>query len=184
MLEIGDLHNHEYDVERGPIKMLNLGRRLRAELLGATLFEVQAGTAGVYHLHHANEEWLVVLEGAPTVRTPTEERELRPGQTVIFPRGPEGAHAISNYSGEPTRWIIFSTMNHPEVGEYPDAGVIGVIVGDAPTPGRDAPFEGFFPRGSGLAYHEVVQRSTEPADPSGFSSAHQSSRRTSTDRRP
>jgi hypothetical protein len=52
-------------------------------------------------------------------------------------------------------------MNHPDVGEYPDAGVIGVIVGDAPTPGRDAPFEGFFLRGSRLPYDEVMQRSTE-----------------------
>jgi uncharacterized cupin superfamily protein len=161
MAEIGDLCTRESDVERGRIKMLNLGRRLGAELLGATVFEVQAGTAGVYHLHHANEEWLLVLEGTPTLRTPTEERELRPGQTVVFPRGPEGAHAISNYSGEPARWIVFSTMNHPDVGEYPDASVIGVIVGDASTPGRDAPFEGFFLRGSGLPYDEVLQRSIE-----------------------
>ena len=51
-------------------------------------------------------------------------------------------------------------MNHPDVGEYPDAGVIGVIVGDAPTPGRDAPFEGFFPRGSGLGYGDVIERSS------------------------
>jgi uncharacterized cupin superfamily protein len=164
MLEIRDLHGHEYDVERGPVKLLNLGRGLGAELLGATLFEVQAGTTGLYHLHHANEEWLVVLEGTPTLRTPTEERELRPGQTAVFRRGPAGAHAISNFSGEPARWIVFSTMNHPEVGEYPDAGVIGVIVGDAPTPGRDAPFEGFFPRGSGLAYDKVVERSTKPGE--------------------
>jgi uncharacterized cupin superfamily protein len=116
MPEIGDIFSHEYDVERGPVKMLNLGRQLGAELLGATLFEVQAGTAGLYHLHHANEEWLVVLEGTPTLRTPTEERELRPSQTVVFPRGPEGAHAISNFSGKPARWVVFSTMNHPEVG--------------------------------------------------------------------
>ena len=158
MLETGDLFTREYDTERGPVKMLNLGRRLGAELLGATVFEVQAGTAGVYHLHHANEEWLVVLEGTPTLRTPTDERELRPGQTVVFPPGPEGAHAISNYSGERARWIVFSTMNQPDVGEYPDAGVIGVIVGDAPTPGRNAPFEGFFLRSSGLPYDEVVRR--------------------------
>jgi uncharacterized cupin superfamily protein len=99
--EIRDLCTREYDVERGPIKMLNLGRWLGAELLGATVFEVQPGTVGVYHFHHANEEWLVVLEGTPTVRTRTEERELRPGQTAVFPRGPEGAHSISNYSREP-----------------------------------------------------------------------------------
>jgi uncharacterized cupin superfamily protein len=164
MTDISDLYGDEYDIERGPVKMLSLGRRLGAELLGATIFQVEPGTTGVYHLHYANEEWLIVLEGRPTLRTPTGERELRPGQSVMFPRGADGAHAVSNYSAEPARWIIFSTMNHPEVGEYPDAEVVGVFVGDAPTPGRDAPFEGFFERGGGLAYGDVVRRSTEPRD--------------------
>jgi uncharacterized cupin superfamily protein len=157
---IGDLCSNEYDVERGPLRMLNLGRRLRAELLGATVFQVEAGTAGVYHVHHANEEWLIVLEGRPTLRTPAGERQLRSGHSVVFPRGAEGAHAVSNYSAEPARWVVFSTMHHPDVAEYPDAEAIGVIVGDAPTPGRDAPFEAFFERGGSVAYGDVVRRST------------------------
>jgi uncharacterized cupin superfamily protein len=156
MTTIDEVCSEEFDVERGPIRMRNLGRRLGSELLGATIFQAEPGTAGVYHLHHANEEWLIILEGTPTLRTPAGEHELRPGQTVVFRRGADGAHAISNYSGRSARWLMFSTMNHPDVCEYPDAEVIGVFVGEAPIPGRDAPFEGFFKPSSAIAYSDVV----------------------------
>ena len=42
------------------------------------------------------------------------------------------------------RVAVFSSMVHPDVVAYPEAGVIGAIAGDAPTAGRDAPFEAFF----------------------------------------
>jgi uncharacterized cupin superfamily protein len=156
MTDVSNIFGSDWDVERGPVRMLNLGRHLGGELLGATVFEAQPGAPGLYHFHYANEEWLLVLSGTPTLRTPNGEVELSPGATVIFRRGPEGAHAISNPSRDPARWVIFSTMNHPDVGEYPDAVAVGVIVGDAPTPGRDAPFEGFFRRDAGVPYEEII----------------------------
>lgn len=163
MTETTDIFSSQWDVERGPMKILNLGRRLGGELLGATIFEAEPGARGLYHFHHANEEWLVVLTGRPTLRTLDGDLELWPGATAIFRCGPEGAHAISNSSDEPARWVVFSTLIHPDVGEYPDAGVIGVFVGDAPTPGRDAPFEAFFSRDGAIAYEEIANRGA--ADP-------------------
>ena len=29
-----------------------------------------------YHTHHGNEEWMIVLRGRPTLRTPEGEQEL------------------------------------------------------------------------------------------------------------
>jgi hypothetical protein len=73
-------------------------------------------------------------------------------------RGPEGEHALSNETDAPCRFVVLSSMRHPDVIEYPDAGVIGAIAGDAPTAGRDAPFEAFFPADAQIDYAEIGRR--------------------------
>ena len=104
-----------------------LGRQAGAERLGASLFELQPGASSFpLHVHHANEELIVVLAGTPTLRTIDSERELVPGELVSFPVGRRGAHRIDNRSGEPVRFLIVSTMISPEVNEYPDSGKIWV----------------------------------------------------------
>ena len=138
--------------------MMHVGRRLGSELLGATVFEIEPGVRGVYHFHHGNEEWALVLDGALTLRTAEGERELKRGDVAVFRRGPEGAHALTNNSDSVCRVAIFSSMVHPDVVEYPEAGVVGAIAGDAPTAGRDAPFEAFFRASDGIDYGDIAAR--------------------------
>src|SRR5207244_3478080 len=78
-----------------------------------------------YHYEYGNEEWLLVLEGHPTLRHPEGEDELEPGDVVCFPEGPEGAHKVTNRRGEPARIVIFSTKHEPAVAVYPDSDKIG-----------------------------------------------------------
>ena len=145
-----NVYDDAFDVERrregANERLRHLGHALGTGLLGATVFEVDPGWAGPYHLHHGNEELVLVLDGAPTVRTPEGERELRRGDLVFFARGREGLHAIANRSDEPARFVVFSSKIHPDVTEQPETGLVGVFAGDVPTAGRDAPFEAFFPR--------------------------------------
>ena len=102
-----------------------VGDRIGAELLGGSLYEVPPGKKlWPYHLHHANEEWVVVLRGRPTLRTPEGERELAEGDVACFPRGPAGAHQLRNDTGEPVRVLMLSTNLDPEVLEYPDSDKI------------------------------------------------------------
>jgi uncharacterized cupin superfamily protein len=96
-------------------------RRLpRGDKLGATLYELPPEGFVVYHFHHSWEELLVVLRGRLTLRTSSGERELEEGEVVHFPRGPEGVHAFYNRSSEPARYLMASTLELPEVAEYPD----------------------------------------------------------------
>ena len=102
-----------------------LGRQAGAEALGASLFELPPGASSFpLHVHHANEEMIVVLTGRPTLRTIDDERELSPGQVVACPTGRRGAHRIDNRADEPARFLIVSTMIAPEVNEYPDSGKV------------------------------------------------------------
>jgi uncharacterized cupin superfamily protein len=69
------------------IRETQIGPQLGAELIGGSVYEIDPGKKlWPYHLHHANEEWLVVLRGRPTLRTPKGERELSEGDVACFPR--------------------------------------------------------------------------------------------------
>jgi uncharacterized cupin superfamily protein len=89
-------------------------------VLGASLYELGPGNFVVYHAHHGSDELLLVLDGAPTLRTPAGERQLRRGDVIHFPPGPDGAHGLRNESDEPVRYVMFGTRVSPEVVEYPD----------------------------------------------------------------
>lgn len=112
------------------LRALRAGAHAGGRELGATLYEIDPGGAvSPYHLHHGNEELLVVLSGAPQLRTPSGVRELEPGAVVAFPRGPDGAHRIANASGGPVRVLLVSTMNLPEVAEHVDTGTVLAMTG-------------------------------------------------------
>jgi uncharacterized cupin superfamily protein len=99
-----------------------LARQAGARQLGASLYEIPPGQATFpYHAHTANEELLVVIEGQPSLRTPSGWRDLDRGEVVSFPAGPEGAHQVANRSPDTARVLILSTMIAPEVNLYPDS---------------------------------------------------------------
>ena len=154
-----NLFDDDWDVERSfegaASRMLHLGRRLGGELLGATIFELDPGVRGISHFHYGNEEWVLVLDGKPTLRTPDGERSLAKGDVAVFPRGPGGTHALSNDSDSVCRFIVLSSMRDPDVIVYPDASAVGAVAGDAPTAGRDAPFEAFFPSDARIEYSKI-----------------------------
>jgi len=104
------------------IRETGIGDLIGAELIGGSVYEVDPGKKlWPYHLHHANEERLVVLRGRPTLRTPEGERELVEGDVVCFVRGAAGAHQVRNETEEPVRILMLSTRNAPEILEYPDS---------------------------------------------------------------
>ena len=111
-------------------------RRPRGSLLSAAVWELDPGcTQAPYHFHHGGEELLIVLRGTPTLRSPEGERVLKEGEVVHFARGPEGAHQLSNHSGEVTRYVMASALPTPEIVEYPDSGKIASMARTETTAG-------------------------------------------------
>jgi uncharacterized cupin superfamily protein len=110
---------------------LRCGPLIGASMLGATIYELPAGQSICpYHYEYGNEEWLVVLEGRPTLRHPGGEDELERGDAVCFPVGPQGAHKVTNSSDSVVRVLLLSTKLEPAVAVYPDSDKIGVWPGD------------------------------------------------------
>jgi uncharacterized cupin superfamily protein len=101
-----------------------VGRALGSREIGARLYELGDGQRSLpFHFHHAEEEWLVVLAGTPTVRTPGGERVLREGDVVCFPAGPGGAHQVKG----PGTVLMLAASAPFDTVEYPDSGKIQVM---------------------------------------------------------
>jgi uncharacterized cupin superfamily protein len=97
---------------------------LGGELIGGSLYELDPGEQlWPYHWHRGNEEWLIVVAGTPTLRTPECERELRPGDVAGFAEGEAGAHTLYNRGDVPARVAFFSTLR-PGSTVYPDSGKV------------------------------------------------------------
>ena len=96
----------------------------RGDRLGASVYELGPKNWVPFHFHHGAEELLVVLRGTPTLRTGNGSRVLAEGEAVHFPVGPDGVHGLSNETREPVRYLMASTLQSPEVAEYPDLNQI------------------------------------------------------------
>ena len=122
---LGDEWDHTRDREGWRTKFALVGKHIGAELIGATLSEVEPGDRlWPYHTQHSNEEWVIVVRGEPTLRTPAGDQTLAEGDVVCFRRGKEGAHQVINRTESPVRVLMLSTMISPEIIEYLDSGKI------------------------------------------------------------
>jgi uncharacterized cupin superfamily protein len=114
--------------------MARLGKLLGASESGITVYELPPGQSVCpYHYEVGEEEWLLVLEGTPTLRDPDGSEPLKPWDVVCFPRGPEGAHGVANEAEATARVLMFSTVVVPTATVYPDSDKVGIWTGDAET---------------------------------------------------
>ena len=131
----------------------SIGTRLApgtaARKLGASVDTLAPGKVCCpYHLHHAQEEMFVILEGEGTLRVAGEMLPLKSGDVVFIPPGPEYPHQIINTSGAPLKYLSISTQDQPEICEYPDSGkfLAEARQGDARS------FDAIVPKGPSIDY--------------------------------
>jgi uncharacterized cupin superfamily protein len=110
---------------------VRVGKQIGAARIGMSVYDLPPGQSICpYHFEWTDEEWLIVIAGAPTLRTPFGEQVLEAGDTVCFPEGPDGAHAVRNDTEGDVRVAILSTKSRVGVAEYPESDKIGVWPGD------------------------------------------------------
>ena len=138
--------------------MARFGGALGAERTGATHYELPPGQALCpYHYEYGEEEWLLVLQGSPTIRTPDGSRTAEPHDLVFFPMGPEGAHQVRNDSSETVRVLMWSTVVVPTATAYPDSDKVGIWTG---VEGENVMVR----RSSHVGYYAGEPGVVEPAD--------------------
>ena len=128
-------HGDKFEAQIAPV-----GAHLESKKIGFNVTTVPPGKrAFPYHAHRGNEEMFFVLEGEGSIRIAGATPRIRAGDFISLPPGRDSAHQIVNDSQAPLRYLAVSTMQEPEVVEYPDSGKIGVVAG---TPGGRPPGEG------------------------------------------
>ncbi|MGH9870496.1 MAG: cupin domain-containing protein [Candidatus Polarisedimenticolia bacterium] len=150
-----------------PVTRRSHGERFEAEFqtAGTALSSVKLGfnvttlppgkRAFPYHAHRGNEEMFFILEGEGSIRIAEEIHRIKAGDFISLPAGRDSAHQIFNDSPAPLRYLAVSTMELPEVVEYPDSGKLGLTAG---TSGGRAPaadsLRHFFIVGDAVDYYE------------------------------
>ena len=132
IVNLGDLPLEDHGNGMRFAAMLGrVGSVLGARQIGCTLVVLEPGKrAWPYHLHYAQEELFVVLDGEGTLRYDAEEHPIRAGDAILAPPGPNTAHQIVNTSDRELRYLALSGMQRPEVCFYPDSGKYGAYFGD------------------------------------------------------
>lgn len=122
-----DFHYDADDPEGFRAGMFRFGPQLGAVESGATVYELPPGQSICpYHYEYGEEEWLLVMEGTPTLRTPAGEEQIVPWDVVFFANGPDGAHRVRNDTEATVRVLMFSTRKPVTVAVYPDSGKVGI----------------------------------------------------------
>jgi len=126
-----EFHYDADDPEGFRAGMFRFGPKLGAKETGASVYELPPGQSICpYHYEYGEEEWLLVIEGTPTLRTPEGEEQIGPWEIVFFPMGPEGAHRVYNRTDATVRVLMFSTRKEVAVAVYPDSDKVGVFTGN------------------------------------------------------
>ncbi|QQP94991.1 cupin domain-containing protein [Lysobacter enzymogenes] len=101
-----------------------------------------------YHLHYAQEEMFIVIEGSGTLRVAGELLPIKAGDVVCIPPGPEYPHQIINTSPGVLKYLSIATTDDPEICVYPDSGK---FMAEANLGGEQA-FEFIGRNGEGVDY--------------------------------
>ena len=106
----------------------SLSRAFGAVATGLGVYELPPGNASwPYHFEVTEEEWLIVIEGELTLRTPDGESVLRAGDVACFPAGAAGGHSVRNDSDAPVRYAMPSAeARYGGATVYPDSGKLRV----------------------------------------------------------
>ncbi|MBB5014296.1 cupin domain-containing protein [Rehaibacterium terrae] len=130
-------HGKKYEARPGQI-----ARRIGARKLGYGLAVLPPGKCAFpRHSHRVNEEMFFVLEGTGELRVGDARHPIRAGDAIACPPGgPETAHQIVNTGDSELKYLAVSTMQHPEIVEYPDSGKFGVRAIDDDAGGKPRVF--------------------------------------------
>jgi uncharacterized cupin superfamily protein len=121
-----ELQRDEDDAPGYRLSYARVGRLVGAAHLGLSVYELEPGNSICpYHYEVGMEEWLIVLAGRPTLRTPDGEHALRPWDVAFFPGDETGAHKVTNATDETVRVAMLSTQDDPNVCVYPDSEKVG-----------------------------------------------------------
>src|SRR3954462_12502838 len=132
-------------------KRQRVGWAVGAAKLGYSFFTVPPGKAAFpFHTHYANEEMIYIFEGEGMLRIGTEQVGVASETFIAFPAGEEKPHQLVNTGAVDLKYLCVSTMEFPEVTEYPDSKKIGALT----CPPGGTTLRAFYRKADDVQYYE------------------------------
>ena len=130
-----------------------VGAQIGARRLGYSFFKVPPGKAAFpYHTHSGNEEMIYLIDGAGVLRFGAEEIAVSAGSVIACPPGGDYAHQLINTGPVELHYLVVSTMDYPDLSEYPDSNKVGAYGTSAVGP--NVGFRALFVRDQNVSYYE------------------------------
>lgn len=130
-----------------------VGAQIGARKLGYSFFSVPPGKAAFpYHTHSGNEEMIYIIAGAATLRHGREQLAASAGSVIACPPGAEYPHQLINTGTEELRYLVVSTMEYPDLSEYPDSNKVGAYATAAVGP--QVGFRALYVKDANVGYYE------------------------------
>lgn len=141
--------------EQFQARIARIGAEMGSNKLGFNITEIAPGKCAFpRHSHNINEELFFILEGNGRIRIGDEIYPIRQGDFINIPPGKDHAHQIRNDTDKPLRFIAISTMQYPDITEYPDSGKCGVFSEPPTRPGSDDAIRKFYKMDNDVEYWE------------------------------
>ena len=159
-------HEHVIQLSEVPVDTINApegsafgGRRQRvgmhigAQRLGYSFFTVPPGKAAFpYHTHSGNEEMIYIIGGEGILRFSNEEIAVSAGTVVACPPGSNYPHQLINTGAAELHYLVVSTMEYPDLSEYPDSNKVGAYASAAVGP--KVGFRALYVRDKNVNYYD------------------------------
>jgi len=116
-----------------------LGERVKRPLgdqFGLTIFGVNLTTlppgamSALRHAHTRQDEFIYILEGAPTLITDSGETELSPGMCAGFKAGTGDAHHLVNNGKTDVVYLEIGDRTLGDEAAYPDDDIVAIKTPD------------------------------------------------------
>ena len=159
-------HKHVIHLTEVPMEKINapegsvfggtrqrVGAHIGAQKLGYSFFSVPPGKAAFpYHTHTGNEEMIYILAGDGILRFGKEEIAVHSGTVIACPPGGEYPHQLINSGDQELKYLVVSTMEYPDISEYPDSNKIGAYATSAGRP--PAGFRALYVKDRNVNYYD------------------------------
>jgi uncharacterized cupin superfamily protein len=92
---------------------------------GVNLTELAPGSvSALRHWHSAEDEFIYITEGTPTLVTDAGDQVLAPGMCACFPAGSGDGHRLENRSDAVVRYLEVGNRSAGEDVHYPDSDMV------------------------------------------------------------
>ena len=130
-----------------------VGMKIGARKLGYSFFNVAPGkTAFPYHTHSGNEEMIYLIDGSGVLRLGQDEIAVGAGDVIACPPGSDYPHQLINTGATDLSYLVVSTMEYPDLSQYPDSNKVGAYA--TPAGGAETGFRALFVRDRNVNYYD------------------------------